>query len=29
MIIETVYGLSVGLMFLGFVLAYKRARKLL
>lgn len=29
MIIETVYGISLGLMLLGFVLAYRRAKGLL
>ncbi|GEM_PF-1638407 len=29
MIVETVYGISVALIFVGFVLAYRKARRLL
>lgn len=29
MIVETVYGISIALIFVGFVLAYRRARRLL
>lgn len=29
MIIETVYGISLAFVFIGFVLAYRRARRML